>query len=232
MSAFEIEKDNIIRDFFDIGSNPDIEVKIVAIKEHKHKLNKLLKIQDDLEIRYLINVIDSLLIAMIESDYKKASKEVEHIWDILNDKANLSLYDIRILTCILFTANSVDEFLATVDRCLYNLEDYSYHDQYHTVKIALKNSLSLYLMEMKYSSNLYNSYLDDLLFETVNDLIELTMECNGDAFARAIIRKGLLTQNKALIFAGLKLINTPKSKERIKFIKDYNIFFITYKNLL
>lgn len=229
MSIYDAEKESIIKEFFDIGSNLDIQVRVDAIKRHKEMLSKLLLKKYDEQVRNLIDVIDSLLITMLDENRKKARKKIEHIWQMYKEKDKLTLYDIRILICILYTSNTLEEMITLANKCLKHLEKYKEHEKYHVIKIALYNSLSYGMMLLKYNSNLYDVRYDDMLLNIINELQELTIRHDHASFPRAMIMKGVLLEDKVSIVAALKIMDIDLDLEETE---TYSQFFLRYRNIL
>lgn len=232
--SFESDKDNLFHEFFDIGKHPDIDFRIKACTDIKSRLIKLQGSKhDDYEIKFMICVIDCLLVWMIEDDKVKARKKVSEIWDIFSEMDSFTLFDIRILTAILFSAKNLDELIIFTNKALAQLEKYSEHHIYLHTKTVLNNNLSYMIMKSKYSNDKeYNQELDELLIESTNITISLSMKYENSIFAAAIVRKGILTKDNVMIYAGLSLLNTPDAKQKVEYIRDYGIFFITHSNLL
>lgn len=234
MSEFDSEKDILFYEFFDIGKHPDINIRIKTITEIKRKLIELQKIKsDDYEVNCIINVIDCLLIYMIEDDTVKAREKVAHIWDTFSTMERFTLLDIRILTAILFSAKTLDEFIIVTNKTLVQLERFNDHPVYLHIKTILNYNLSYKLMKLKYSGDKqYSKTLDQLFIDTTNLTLELSMKYDSSIFGTALVRKGIIEKDNVLIYAGLKILDTPDAKEKLEYIRDYGIFFITHSNLL
>lgn len=233
MSLFD-EINKLTREFFDIGGQPNVSIKIESLKNLREKLiqlsNKLT--EPYLQVTYLIDVIDCLLIWILDDDKHKAREKVLHIWHIFNNKDELTLFEIRILTAILFSTESLEEFVTITNKALNELEKFNKHDIYILTKTILYNNLSFILMKAKYSNDKeYNDKYENMLIESTDMLISLSMKFDNSLFPRGLIRKGILLKSNMLIYAGLVMLNTPDAKEKITYIRDYGIFFITHKNL-
>lgn len=235
MTSFQSEKDNLIKEFFDVGGHHDINFRVNAIKKIKLKLIELLKTQDDndMEVQSLIDVINALLFWILEDDKVKARKEVNHIWEMFNNKNEFTFFEIRILTTILFSAKSLKEFIIVTNKALHQLEAFSEHHFYIHVKAILNNNLSYILIKAKYLQDKeYNSELDKLLLDTTNNVLDISMKYETPMFPMALIRMGILLKDKSLIYAGLVILNIPDAREKVASIENYGTFFIQYKNLM
>lgn len=237
MSSIHCKKEQLIIDFFDIGGIPELQIKINKLKEHREKLKIFFFENNDIEIENLISVVDALIIYMSEDDKEKARQKVSHLWDNWSKQYTLNLYDIRILTAILFTSDTLENCINNTLNALNQLEKYNKHEKYIIIKTSLYYNLSYYLMEAKRLLNkedikLINTDLDKLLIETLDILIDLSIKYNNYIFPKAILRKGVLTKDKGLVYCGLMLINNTKSKEKLEFIKENDVFSISYKDLL
>lgn len=233
MIEFNSEKDILFYEFFDIGKHPDINIRIKTITEIKEKLIELQKLKsDDYEIKCIINVIESLLIEMIEDDTVKAREKVAHIWDTFSKKKSFTLFELRILTAILFSAEDLEEFIIITNKVLSHIEKYSHDDIYLHLKTTLNNNLSFILMKAKYSGDkLFTNTLEQVLLDSTNLTIDLSMKYDNSTFASALVRKGIIEKDNVLIYAGLTILDTPDAKEKLEYIRDYGIFFITHKNI-
>jgi len=235
LSYFNSERDRLTREFFKIGGQPNVDVKVKSLKDVRQQLVELSKKQDneDIEVIYLIDVIDCLLIWILEDDKHKAREKVSYIWDIFNSMHNFTLFDLRILTAILFSAETLEEFIIITNKALAELEKFIEHELYIVTKTHLTNNLSYMLMKAKYNNDKeYNDQLENLLIESTDTLISLSMQFNNSFFPRALIRKGILAKDNVIIYAGLSLLNTAEAKEKIEIMKSNNIFFISAKDLL
>lgn len=234
MSSFD-ELNKLTREFFNIGGQPNVSIKVDKLRNLRKKLVKLSNklTEPDIQLTHLIDVIDCLLILILEDDQHKAREKVSHIWNIFNNMNNFTLYDLRILTAILFSVETLGEFVTITNKAFAELEKFIDHELYIVTKTHLTNNLSFKLMKAKYSNNKeYNDEYDKLLEETTDNLLNLSMKYDNSIFPRALVRKGILLKNNIIIYAGLAMLNTPDAKEKITYIRDYGIFFITHKNLL
>lgn len=233
MDYFDSDKDKLFYEFFDIGSHPDINIRIKKITDIKHKLTNLQEFKNDnYEIKLMIDVIDCLLIWMIEDDQVKAREKVSDIWDTFSKTKDYTLFDLRILTAILFSAEDLEEFIIVTNKVLSHLEKYNQYDIYLHLKTTLNNNLSFMLMKAKYSGDkLFSNTLEQLLLDSTNLTIDLSMKYDTATFGSALVRKGIILKDNVMIYAGLTIIGTPDAKEKIEYIRDYGIFFITHKNL-
>lgn len=234
VSSFD-EVNKLTREFFNIGGQPNVLVKIDNLESLREKLVKLSNnlTEPYLQVIYLIDVIDCLLIWTLDDDKHKAREKVLHIWNIFNNKDKLTLFEIRILTAILFSAETLEEFVTITNKALTELEKFIEHDLYLVTKTILYNNLSFILMKAKYSNDKeYNDKYENILIDSTDMLISLSMQFDNSFFPRALVRKGILVKSNMLIYAGLVMLNTPDAKEKITYIRDYGIFFITHKNLL
>jgi hypothetical protein len=220
----EDEKSELIKKFFAIGSNANLE----ELEEHKIKLQLYLETVDDAQIKELLSVINAILIYSKENDKEKAREFVIDVSARLLCKHDFDMYDMRILNCILFSMPRIEEVINFSTDALIQLENYTDHEHYNLVKINLNFNLALRLMQFKYFDKTYTDDLDVILHEALDIVIALGMEHNMLIhFCSATIRKDVLVKDKVIIYSALKLLESTGVKENDEFIKafisSYNI---------
>lgn len=224
------EKERLINRFFKIGGNE----KVGDLQRCKLDCERfLLKWSDDPEINDLVNVIEALSLFFQTGDRKEARKWVVDIWDKLYSKPNLSLFEIRILNCILFAELKVEKVVEAVDNCLIQLDIYKFHDDYVRTKIALNMNLLDLLIDAKFFDSCYDNTLDELISDTIQIIIRLNLENklhNRYYVGLATMYQGILLKDDIKIYTGLLDLQSSSQnhsysiQQLIKiYIEKYNI---------
>ena len=225
----ESEKERLITMFINIGKNEKEE----KLRICKAQCERFLVDKDDNDIRDLINVIQALLIYFETGDKEESRRWVDDLCDRLYLKTNLSLYEIRIMNCLVFTETSIEKVIKAVEFSLRQLEIYRFHQDYIKVKIIMKLNLVILLTDCKFFDNQYKSEYDELISKSLKEVIKLNLKSRlNDSYyvATATIYKGILLKDQDLIYIGFLLLRSsdPEGEKDIEnlikvFINKYNI---------
>lgn len=210
--------------FFTIGGNH----KVGCLKELREEYENFLAKNDSEEIDDLVQIITANLIYLNTDSRDKARACINHVWDKLIAKEELSLYEIRILNPILFAASSTEELIAVTNKCLQNLCLYRYNPFYVPLRISILTNLIQSLMDDKFFSEDYEEEYDNLIKEYTSEIIELNVNSekkHDSQVALALTYKGVVMKDKDLFRAGISYLETlkvdfSKIDRAIKFYMD------------
>ena len=222
------EKEYLINKFFKIGGNEKIE----ALKRCKADCERfLLRWSDDPEINDLVNVIQALSLYFKTGDKKEARKWVVDIWEKFDSKTNFSLFEIRILNCILFTELRVEKMVETVENCLMQLEIYKFHDDYVRTKMAFNMNLLELLIDAKFFDSRYDNKFDELISQTIQTIIRLNLENkmhNRYYVGLATMYQGILLKDDIKIYTGLSELQNSSRNHSHNIQQLINIYIEKY----
>jgi hypothetical protein len=213
------EKQMLINGFFDMGGNHNV----TKCMKHKEKLQLYADKTNDTEIKELINVITAISIVFESNDVEKARDCVLPTWARLKLNHTYSFYDIRILSCIVGTCYSIEQYIDLTTDALIQLENYKDHEDYLRVKIVINLNLGIYLFEAKYFDKNYLNDLDEILLESLDIALELSILAEDHyCFSIAMISKGILLKDRVSIYSATKLLKFIGEEETTNaFMKEY-----------
>jgi len=143
--------------FFNIGGNE----KTQALKNCRSQCERFLLDEESEEIRDLIHVISAIVIYFETGSKEIAGEWVNDIWSKLIPETNLSFFEIRLLTAVLFTELNIKKVIEMTKTLFNQLEIYKFHKDYMKVKIAINLNILDILMSARSFVRQYKSDYDE-----------------------------------------------------------------------
>ena len=156
------------------------------------------------------------------------------LFDKLYLKPNLSLFEIRILNCIMFIESELDRLLDNVNKCLKQLEIYQFREDYIKIKITFKLNLVDTLLEAKFFNDQFKEELNQKMFDIIEEAISLNLEHQLNEYCAGLanVYKGILLKNKNRIFIGALLIDSSRVQDEQNISNLIKIYTQRYNKVI
>jgi len=188
------------------------------------------------QIRDALIVLKIFDIESKYNDFETCCKLATPIFERLERALDWDFYDIRILTCVIDYAETIEQARFLVTKILGKLENYSDKKDYKNIKLGILTNMTFRLIRERFSKkdkvqlirerlsrkdNYQLGYeLDDLFTEYSNSIIELCDEADIIHRAIVLVRSGIFYRNKSLANQGFNLLKENGEHEAFKLLQD------------
>lgn len=221
----QIEKQNLIDRFFNIGSNRHID-KLLELEMDLGKFNAE---NNDEDIRKLLIVLEMFRINARSKEIYTLSNEFNELFVEMYEKNNMSFFEIRISLLLFAASDEPEEIFALVDHLVENVDNYMTEPNYIRVRFSIYQNAADTLMFIRRNYDTYQKdEYDSRLMQYLINAVVLANQYDSKYWrANVRMKLGIIVQDDVMIRASieeLKSLNDELIDKHItSILKEYSI---------